>query len=267
MRLTGSAVSLLCIFNSAALADVPSGINALEAGNIQDAVAQFQTAFEAGDGDGAFYIGRLFEMGLGTEADGHRAAQLYMAATTKGSALAQNRLGLMYLDGEVVLQDYTRAAELICASADLGDPNGRFNCGLLYSDGRGVAEDDARAVSYWTLAANAGHVAAINYLGQAYLAGAGIQQDAEAAFEQFSITAAAGNPMGLFELAKAYASGIGTERDLIKAHGYANLATVRGVEEARVLREELAEQLDAADLASAQGFARDWQAVPLEPAS
>jgi TPR repeat protein len=170
------------------------------------------------------------------------------------------------LNGEFVLQDYKRAAELICASADQGDANGQFNCGLMYSEGKGVAQDDARAVDYWQQAAEANHVAAINYIGQAYQSGTGLAQDPMAAFEQFQITAAAGNPMGLHEVAKAYASGEGVERDLVKAHGFANLAAVRGLEEARVLRDEIAGQLDAASLETAQAFARDWKAVPIDQA-
>ena len=72
--------------------------------------------------------------------------------------------------------------------------------------------------------------------------------------------------MGLHELAKAYASGRGVDRDLVKAHGYANLAAVRGLDEARLLRDELAGMLDAASLEMAQAFARDWKAVPLDQA-
>nr|WP_286906375.1 tetratricopeptide repeat protein [Roseovarius sp.] len=260
------AISLCAGVATPALSDVAKGIEALEAGNVQGAATEFQSAFETGDADGAFYLGRLFEMGLGTEKDMRRAAELYAAAVSKQSALAQNRLGLMHLNGEFVLQDYQRAAELICAAADQGEPNGQFNCGLLYSQGKGVAPDAARAVGYWQEAAKANHVAAINYLGQAYQRGTGIDQDATAAFATFQRTAAAGNPMGLHELAKAYASGRGVDRDLVKAHGYANLAAVRGLDEARLLRDELAGMLDAASLEMAQAFARDWKAVPLDQA-
>lgn len=249
-----------------AMADVSSGIQALEVGDVTGAVEEFQLAYESGDADGAFYIGRLFELGLGTDQDMRRATHLYAAAAAKGSAMAQNRLGLMHLNSEYVLQDYKRATELLCASAKQGDVNGKFNCGLMYSEGKGVPIDAVKAVSYWSEAAEANHVAAINYLGQAYRDGIGVEANPQTAFEQFSLTANAGNPMGLHELAKAYASGVGVERNPIKAHGFANLAVARGLEEARILRDEIALQLDEAALEQAQVFAREWVATPLEQA-
>jgi uncharacterized protein len=255
--------SLLSLTGSLAFAGTSDGLRLLEAGDVQGSVKEFQAAFEAGDADGAFYIGRLFELGLGTEQDMRRAAELYAVAAGKDSALAQNRLGLMHLNGEFVLQDYARAADLICAAAKQGDANGAFNCGLLFSEGKGVTKDAARAVSWWQKAAEANNVAAINFLGQAYRDGVGVAQDDAAAFAHFSITAEAGNPMGLYEVAKASATGTGTGKDPVKAYAYANLAAVRGMTDAASLRDELAGSLAADELAKAQTMARDWKAVPI----
>uniref|UniRef100_A0A7C1T334 Sel1 repeat family protein n=1 Tax=Agrobacterium albertimagni TaxID=147266 RepID=A0A7C1T334_9HYPH len=249
-----------------AVADVAKGIGLLEQGDIQGSVKEFQAAFEASEPDGAFYIGRLFELGLGTELDMGRAVELYAAAASRGSALARNRLGLMHLNGEFVLQDYGRAAELICAAADQGDANGQFNCGLLYLEGKGVERNAGQAVTLWKEAAGSRHVAAINFLGQAYRDGTGVDRDEALAFAQFSITASAGNPLGLYEVAKASARGLGTGKDPVKAHAYANLAAVRGMTDAAALRDEIAATLAPQDLAQAQAMAREWKAVPLTPA-
>lgn len=51
----------------AAQASVEDAMASLEKGDVAGAVSEFREAFDAGDADGAFYIGRLFEMGLGTE--------------------------------------------------------------------------------------------------------------------------------------------------------------------------------------------------------
>lgn len=260
----GLLVGLLVMSSTSVRADVASAIKMLESGDVSGSVKEFQAAFEAGDPDGAFYIGRLFEMGLGTDKDMRRAAQLYAAAASKQSAKAQNRLGLMHLNGEFVLQDYQRAAELICASADAGDANGQFNCGLLYQDGKGVSRDQSKAVSYWDRAAEQNNVAAMNFLGQAYLSGKGVKQDPAKAVTYFSKTAAAGNPMGLYELAKAYQTGAGLPKDLVLAHAYANLAAIRSMEGAADLRNNLEKQLKADELVKAQEFARTWKAVPLD---
>ena len=165
------------------------------------------------------------------------------------------------------LQDFARAQELICGAADAGDANGQFNCGLLYAEGKGVARDDAEAVRLWEAAAHADHVAAINYLATAYRDGNGVGADMTRAVELFERTASAGNPLGLYELAQAYSSGTGVEVNLTQAHMYANLAAVRGVEDALALRDQLSVQLSAEDLATAQERARVWQAAPLADAT
>ena len=99
-------------------------------------------------------------MGLGTAPDIGRAAQLFQAAADKGSALGQNRLGLMYLDGQGVIRDYKTGAKLVCDAAAAGEENGAFNCGVVLMEGRGTDKDPARALTLWEQAADKGHIAA-----------------------------------------------------------------------------------------------------------
>ena len=77
------ASALLSLSAVSAKATVADGIKLLEAGKIDESVKVLQAAYEAGDADGAFYIGRLFEMGIGTDRDIRRAAALYAAAAGK----------------------------------------------------------------------------------------------------------------------------------------------------------------------------------------
>ena len=76
----GGFIAGVLMTASTAMADVSEGIAALEAGNVQGAAQLFQEAFDAGEADGAFYLGRLFELGLGTDKDMRRAAALYAVA-------------------------------------------------------------------------------------------------------------------------------------------------------------------------------------------
>lgn len=101
-----------------AFADTKAGVAALEAGDVEKAAKEFQTSYDSGDADGAFYLGRMFEMGLGTEVNIPQAVALFQASADKGSALAINRLGLMYLDGQGVIRDYQKGAEMVCKAAD-----------------------------------------------------------------------------------------------------------------------------------------------------
>lgn len=251
-----SALAIATCAGSASHADITSGLAALDTGDVATAAAEFQSSFEAGDGDGAFYLGRLFEFGLGTDTDISRAANLYAAGAETGSVLAMNRLGLLYLEGTTLLRDYPEAARLFCASADAGDATGQLNCALMLKEGRGVQADAEKAVAYFEQAASQDNIAAKNLLGQILAAGDGVPADSDRARALFVQTSLAGNAMGLFELAKSYVA----DDDLVQAYAYANLATVRQHEEARTLRDTLEAQMTTEQINAGQEQAKVWTA-------
>lgn len=244
-----------------AAAGIQEGLDALDAGNVAEAASEFQQSFQDGDGDGAFYLGRLFEFGLGAEKDMNRAANLYAAAAQAGSVSAMNRLGLLYLEGTTLLKDYNLARVNFCNAADTGDQNGLLNCALMLRDGRGGEVDAAGAATRLQGAADQGNIAAKNILATMVLAGEGVEADQGRAIELFTETADAGNAMGLFELAKFYASAEdGREADLVQAYSYANLAAVRNMAEALTFRDGLEEQMSNAQVNEGQKLSQDWTA-------
>ncbi|EBA11186.1 tetratricopeptide repeat protein [Roseobacter sp. CCS2] len=247
-----SAVIVSSLLTVSASADVAQGVELLNAGDVSGAATEFAAAYEAGDGEGAFYLGRLFELGLGTEQDEMRAANLYSAAAEGGSAKAQVRLGLMYHEGRILLRDYVEGTRLLCAAADAGDADGQLNCGLAYRAGRGVAPDDVRALSYWQQAADQGNILAMNVLGQTALNSGNIEQAAV----HLKQSADLGNAGGMYEYAKLLM--IGAESDPVTAYSYANLAVVRGLADAGVLRDEIEAQLTAEQVVAGQELARTW---------
>ena len=66
------------------------------------------------------------------------------------------------------------------------------------------------------------------------------------------------NADGLFDLGIVYATGRDGSPDLIAAHKWFNLAALRGNEEAAYHRQQIAEELSAAEIAEAQRAAREW---------
>lgn len=250
MRLTGFAFAVVGCFSGAPVfAGVTEGIAFLDAGDVSAAAAEFAGAYEAGEAEGAFYLGRLFELGLGTEQDEMRAANLYSAAVDAGSVKAQVRLGLMYHEGRVLLRDYTEGSRLLCAAADAGDADGQLNCGLAYQIGRGVPVDDAKAMTYWQQSADQGNILAMNVLGQT----ARDAGDLDAARARFKQAADLGNAGGMFEYAKLLA-----DTDAATAYSYANLAVVRGLADAAVWRDQFEAGMSAADIDAGQAMARAW---------
>lgn len=70
-----------------------------------------------------------------------------------------------------------------------------------------------------------------------------------------------GQPDALFELGLMYCSGRDVDCDLIQAHKWFNLAALRGNDEARRYRAEIASEMSKTEIARAQKMAREWLAV------
>lgn len=242
----------------ASRADVSDGLESLDNGDVAAAAEAFAAAYDAGDGEGAFYLGRLFELGLGTEQDETRAANLYAAAAEKGSAKAKLRLGLIYHEGRVLLRDYVEGTRLICEASEAGDPDGQLNCGLAYRDGLGVEVDTAKALELFELAASQDNIGAMNVLVQHYLD----LENREQATLWARRAADKGNALGMYRLATLLSEA--DEPDMPQAYAYASLAYVRGLPEAGVLRDTLEGQLSAEDVLAGQRLAREWTDVQIE---
>lgn len=71
-------------------------------------------------------------------------------------------------------------------------------------------------------------------------------------------TAQGGAPDALFELGLMYCSGREVEVDLITAHKWFNLAAVRGNEDAKRYRLEIAGEMSRDQISEAQRQAREW---------
>ena len=105
----------------------------------------------------------------------------YRRAAERGSASAQNRLGVMYRDGVGIAQDYEAAVGWFRPAAEQGHAGGQNNLGVMYGTGRGVSRDDAEAVRWYRRAAEQGHALAQNDLGVRYRDGRGVPQDYDTA--------------------------------------------------------------------------------------
>jgi uncharacterized protein len=74
------------------------------------------------------------------------------------------------------------------------------------------------------------------------------------------VAAAGGTPDALFELGLMHCAGRDVEMNLVSAHKWFNLAAMRGNEDAKRYRMEIARELSRAQIAEAQRQAREWLA-------
>jgi TPR repeat protein len=107
----------------------------------------------------------------------------------KGNALAQNNLGILYLDGAGVAQSLPQAVHYLSLSAASGSALGQNNLGGLYRDGKGVKRDYARALQWFSASAAQGNASAMYNLGLMQEQGQGIKPDTVRAYMWYVLAA------------------------------------------------------------------------------
>ena len=109
------------------------------------------------------------------------------------------------------------------------------------------APDVAEAVTWWRLAAEQGHASAQYNLGLMYGNGEGVPQDDAEAVRWYRLAADQGRASAQNNLGGMYSNGRGVPQDAAEAHMWANLAAAQGHENARELRDTLAEAISAVE--------------------
>ena len=68
----------------------------------------------------------------------------------KDDSVAQCYLGVCYLDGLGVPQEFSQAAKWLREAAEQNDPAPQFNLGILCQTGQGVPQNYVEAVKWYT---------------------------------------------------------------------------------------------------------------------
>src|SRR5215831_1010791 len=158
----------------------------------------------------------------------------WLPLAQQGDAPAQYNLGLMYLKGQGVSQDFGQAMQWFRRAADQGDAPAQYNLGLMYTNGRGVPQNSAEALRWYRRAADQGHADAQATLGLMYYLGQGAPQDFVQAYFWLTLAAA------LFPPGTAYDGAV-------RARDY------------------VVQEMTPSQLAQGQALARTWQLKPETP--
>ena len=95
------------------------------------------------------------------------------------------RHGLMFSDGDGVVQDHVVAAKWFRMAAEQGHAEAQHSLALRYENGQGVAQDYAEAARWYRLAAEQGNEGSQNNLGALFERGDGVTQDNVTAIEWY----------------------------------------------------------------------------------
>ncbi len=93
---------------------------AFDRADYRSAIAVWQSSAEEGDSQAQYYLGQIYERGLGAEPDLNLAAEWYRRAAENGSAAAQVALGFLYESGRGVERDPQAALNLYMQASGLG---------------------------------------------------------------------------------------------------------------------------------------------------
>lgn len=88
-------------------------------------------------------------------------------AEASNHAYAQYYVGMMYLNGQGVEQDYAKAGEWFLKAAENRVPQAQYKLGRLYFDGNGMPRDFERAYAWFRVGAVHNHKLSIKSLDEA----------------------------------------------------------------------------------------------------
>lgn len=169
--------------------------------------------------------------GADTEQDFEQAFTLFGQEAESGNALAMYDLARMYQDGlgrdadmETAQGWYEKALAAFQFVVGTADEKKRpylwYRIGKMYAAGLGTEVDYMSAAEWLSRAVAADHMYAQYSLGGLYYRGQGVGQDYAEAFQLYTLSARQGNPYAAYELAKMCRDGIGTDKDAARADVY-----------------------------------------------
>lgn len=161
----GSLLYLLCCITLAA-DNFEQGMQALQQGNSQQAIAIWQPLAEAGDVDAQFALGVLYHDALGVEQNHAEANYWFLRAAEQGYAAAQFNLGNAYQKGAGFKPDAKTAVLWWRRAAQQNFGPAQFNLGTALLQGEGTARDPQAGLAWYRRAAANGHPQALSYLDE-----------------------------------------------------------------------------------------------------
>lgn len=176
----------------ASAADFQKGKDAYDIKDYATALAEFMPLAEAGHPKAQFYLGRMYDNGIGVPKNKKEGVKWYRLAAEAGDVDAQRFLGSSYKHGSGVLQDYEEAVKWYRLAAEAGDGFAQYFLGMMYAEGEGVLQDYAEAAKWYRLGAEGGNELAQFWLGLSYEKGEGVPKNKRFAYMWYSLAAAQG---------------------------------------------------------------------------
>lgn len=205
--------------------------------SINRALSWFHAAAKAGDPNGWYELGLVYEAGDGVFQNDKKAFAAYQVAAEGGVLNAHVKLGIFYQYGRGVEKDIRSA---IKHYKELGEkttnPNVKKRVSILlggvYAEVASAQSELTESMKWYRVAAEHGDVASQTKLADALRDGVGVDQNYLEAIEWYRKAAAQGNVYAMDNLGYIYSNGLGLERNYPEALKWYKAAAERGSAEA-----------------------------------
>lgn len=206
--------------------EVSRGLQAYKLNHYTEAATILTPLATAGNARAQFFVGRMYNLGLGAKTDTTVATDWYRKSAEQGYAPAQVSLGFFYYKGVGVTQDYTTAAMWLQKAADQGLLRAYNLVGVSTLDGLGVVRDETAGMVWLQKSAAAGQWVAQFQLGERAMGGPGQAKDYVQAYkwESLAVMYSAGTSTGklanedvAFVTARMTADQLAQGKDLVAA--------------------------------------------------
>lgn len=178
----------------------------------------FRKQAEEGDAEAQNKLGLMYLDGFSDiSRDDAKAFEWFQKSSAQGELDARLNVGLMYLHGRGVGKNHDMAARLIYSAAKDGNATAQYNYGLLCEQGLDDASGEKEAFAWYLRAAEQGHVLAQARIGFMYALGAGTIQDDALALKWMLKAVDKHDRNAQYSLALMYYEGRGVAQDARKA--------------------------------------------------
>ncbi len=188
------------------------------------------------------------------------------SAALAGESAAEYEVGLRFAEGRSVPANLKEAARWFERAAGRGLVPAQFRYASMLEKGQGVKKDLSAARRLYLAAAARGNAKAMHNLAVLYAEGIDGKPDYATAVKWFRKAAQHGIADSQYNLGVLCARGLGTEKDFAESYKWFALAAAKGDPESAKKRDEVASNLDPAQLATVQQAVRTFKPLP-QPAA
>jgi TPR repeat protein len=192
--------------------------------NLQKAKECYEKAADQSDAVSQFNLGMMYLNGKGVKQDYTEAIRWFTKATEQGYAPATLYIGEIYFSEKSGMRDYVEATKWLTKAAEQGYALAQYKLGLMYRDGKGVERDYTEAKKWFTKAAEQEYANAQYNLCIMYVD----ERDYTEAIKWLTKAAEHNNAYAQYSLGVMYADGKGVAQSFTEAKKWLTKAAEQG---------------------------------------